>query len=91
MPFERPPKWVHWPAHAQADAIDLRMTRSEMIQDLLALSGAPTAGRELPDDPYLRSEELAWILLRLGGPRGVLEDVDEADGKGTGPHSHSET
>lgn len=69
MSFEAPPHWDSWDPSAKANYVDLALTRREIIRELLILSDAPTAERELSSDPYLRREELARILVRLGGPR----------------------
>lgn len=76
MSFRAPPRWADWGNDAKTNYVDLAMTREEMIRELLVLSGAPSAERSLSSDPYLRSAELARILVRLGGPR--IDDDSEA-------------
>lgn len=72
--FQPPAEWPTWGPEAKTNAVDLQMTRQEMVRDLLVLSGGAAAG-EVADDPYLASEDLARLLVRLGGPSGALADV----------------
>lgn len=77
MSFSAPTNWIAWDYEAKVNTVDLQMTRQEMIRDMLILAEAPTADRDLGEDPYLTSEELARVLLKLGGPRGALGDPEE--------------